>query len=239
MEQWKPVLGFEGSYEVSDMGRVRSIDRINQRGYSLKGKELRIATTHFGYLSVALSGGSRAECKRHLVHRLVLNAFIGPQPPGLEGCHNNGIRSDARLVNLRWASRAENYFDSVIHGTAIRGEKHPNAKLTAKKVMAIFDESRYGEPAIKLAVKYGVAPSVVQAILAGKKWRHVVAGERAPVNKARGERVNTAKLTSEKVRQIRLERDGGALLAEIGRAYGVTEQSVWRICRRYSWKHVT
>jgi hypothetical protein len=113
-EKWKPVVGHEGQYEVSDHGRVRSVGRIvcGKRGSQrfVQGLVLSHGVDQ-GYHKVALAGASRK------VHRLVLEAFIGPAGLGEVGCHNNGNPSDNRLSNLRWDSRSANNRDRVLHGT--------------------------------------------------------------------------------------------------------------------------
>lgn len=119
-EQWLPVVGYEGLYEVSDLGRVRSVDRVVMRRGGIpvrrKGQVMTFtARAHHGDLKVTLSRGGKG--KTWLVHRLVLTAFRGPCPPSLECLHGNGNSADNRLVNLRWGTRSENQEDSVRHGT--------------------------------------------------------------------------------------------------------------------------
>lgn len=109
-ERWLPVPGMEGAYEVSDMGRVRSLDRLvvnGPRGATrpLRGRVLRIHLAK-GYPSVSL-GASRKAC----VHTLVLLAFVGPRPDGMECCHWNGDPTDNRLQNLRWDTSSNNKKD--------------------------------------------------------------------------------------------------------------------------------
>jgi hypothetical protein len=117
MERWKPVVGYEGIYEVSDFGNVRSLDRVmtypGGRTYRWKGKVLSPGKTG-DRLTVALGNGT---AKSHYVHELVLTAFVGPCPPDEEGCHNNGNGTYNALTNLRWDTRSENTFDCVRHGT--------------------------------------------------------------------------------------------------------------------------
>jgi hypothetical protein len=118
-ENWKPIPGHEGRYEVSDHGRVRSVDRDvayangSVRRYS--GQAVKGRATASGHLRVSLYGGSGD--RDHFVHRLVLEAFVGPRPSGMEGCHDNGIPDDNRLTNLRWDTTRENHLDRVKHGT--------------------------------------------------------------------------------------------------------------------------
>lgn len=118
-ELWAPIPGFEGSYEVSTCGRVRSLDRIVIRrdgvAQPCKGRILRPGTEKSGYQYVALrevgGGGTRR------VHDLVLRAFKGPPPPNTEGCHNDGTPANNHPRNLRWDTRSANRYDSVRHGT--------------------------------------------------------------------------------------------------------------------------
>ena len=117
-EIWKPIVGYEGVYEVSDQGKVRSLDRIvhsiTGKKYLCKGKILKDTPGSHGYPTVSLSKNSKI--KRACVHRLVLETFIGLPKAGFEACHNNGTRSDNRLSNLRWGTSSENTQDVKRHG---------------------------------------------------------------------------------------------------------------------------
>jgi hypothetical protein len=124
-ERWLPVVGYEGFYEVSDQGRVRSLDRIVDElrgGRTWKGRVLITQRHPKGYLIVALTAKGRS--KSHSVHRLVLRAFQGDCPDGMQCCHANGIRDDNRLDNLRWDTRSANEQDKIRHGT------HPQLSKT-------------------------------------------------------------------------------------------------------------
>lgn len=121
--QWRPVVGYEGQYEVSDKGEVRSIGRwltkrtrwgsVSQFWHA--GRPLQWTDRGEGYHEVGLNrGGKQRQMK---VHRLVLEAFVGPCPDGMEGCHANGNPADNRLENLRWDTHSSNVADSVEHGT--------------------------------------------------------------------------------------------------------------------------
>lgn len=107
--------GFEGSYEVSDMGHVRSVDRVvvdsRGRGFRRRGQILKPKHNNMGYPYVCLGRPNS-----RLVHRLVLMAFVGPCPEGMVGCHNNDIPTDNRLENLRWDTMAANQFDRIANG---------------------------------------------------------------------------------------------------------------------------
>jgi len=111
-EVWLPVVGHEGSYEVSSHGRVRSLDRTVHRSTSSmrrRGQLLRPCLTH-GYPTVNLSA------KTYQVHVLMLKAFVGPRPSGLYGCHNDDVRTNNVLSNLRWGTPSSNSQDKLRHG---------------------------------------------------------------------------------------------------------------------------
>lgn len=124
MEKWRPVIGFEGLYEVSDEGRVRSLPRVvpHRSGgrLTLSGRVLvgsRRATR--GYPMVNLWKDNTQHAR--YVHALVLEAFVGPRPASADACHADGSVDNNRLTNLRWGSRSENMADAIRHGTTTRG----------------------------------------------------------------------------------------------------------------------
>jgi hypothetical protein len=129
MAEWRQVCGYYGSYWVSDDGRVRSGDRIvdssNQFGLfrkRIKGRELSQASGKRKYLYVDLSrDGVR---RKHRVHLLVLEAFVGPCPDGMEARHLDGNLRNNHISNLAWSTRSENAKDRVAHGTFDSGLLH-------------------------------------------------------------------------------------------------------------------
>ena len=118
VEQWLPVPGYEGLYDVSDQGRVRSLDRVvTERGgrtQRLRGRVLKPAPDPDGYLHVVLCNGRPHTYK---VHRLVARAFHGEPAPGQVVCHNDGTYTNNIAGNLRWDTRSANNLDTVRHGT--------------------------------------------------------------------------------------------------------------------------
>lgn len=129
-EEWRPVPQFEAFYEVSNLGRVKSIG-------TGRGRRLRImrqAVKHHGYRSVCLYRGDGKQTRRG-VHRLVLTAFVGECPQDHEACHRNGDTSDNRLENLYWGTTSENRIDTVRHGT------HRHSKKTHCPQGHRYDES--------------------------------------------------------------------------------------------------
>lgn len=118
-EEWRAIPGY-GGYEVSDLGRVRSLDRwVQQQNGSrrfFKGQILRSRPfPRTGHRMVSLKRNSIGETFR--VHKLVMLAFVGPRPDDMQICHNNGIPDDNRLSNLRYDTASGNVRDAIRHGT--------------------------------------------------------------------------------------------------------------------------
>ena len=118
-ERWKPVTGYEGIYEVSNHGRVRSVDRTvtysNGQVRRYKGKVRRTPLNQDGYPLVSLC--IHGKCQSHYVHSLVAETFIGTRPEGMEVCHNDGSKTNNHVDNLRFDTQSENTLDRVAHGT--------------------------------------------------------------------------------------------------------------------------
>lgn len=120
MEIWKAVPGHEGAYEVSNLGRVRSLERrvrlVPNPGVEttrrVPPRILKPGRVKSGHVSVALGKGNS-----RLVHQLVLEAFVGPCPHGCETLHGNHKPWDNRLENLRWGTRSENLIMDYEAGT--------------------------------------------------------------------------------------------------------------------------
>lgn len=176
-EHWRPVVGWEDLYEVSDRGRVRSLDRwiAHQGGRRFHpGRILKPAPHNAGYPKVNLcrgkGDGERRECV--YVHRLVLDAFAGPCPPGKEACHGPGGPSDNRWPEsgLHWGTPEENNHDKVRDGTLVRGEHAAGAKLTETAVLEIREALARGEIQKVIAARYGVRDSQISRINTGQRW---------------------------------------------------------------------
>jgi hypothetical protein len=135
-EEWRDVPQFEGMYAVSSRGRVRSLPRHSGARPSPVGERLlKLSPGPTGYLRVILRRENRSFTVK--VHHLVLMAFVGPRPDGMEGLHGNGDELDNRLENLRWGTKSENMRDQVRHGTHVQARKttcpkgHPYTKRNA------------------------------------------------------------------------------------------------------------
>ena len=122
-ERWLPVVGWEGHYEVSDMGRVRSVERVVYmgRGHNRRAKSvmLRQHAPNY-YMTLHLSRDGKP--KLFYTHQLVAAAFIGERN-GLDVLHTNGDYHDNRASNLRYGTKSANTYDSIRHGTHFNASK--------------------------------------------------------------------------------------------------------------------
>ena len=173
-EEWKPIVGYEGLYEVSSLGQIRRLALARKRGK--KFRTPRIVKPGLsrpgGYYAVQLyeTGGS---VRQQLIHRLVLYAFVGPPPDGYQGAHLNGNTTDNRVENLIWASPKENCSHRVIHGTALKGETAVSAKLTTEQVKQIRQLYVEGLSSMELGKRFGVTFSSICRIIRRETWKHV------------------------------------------------------------------
>jgi hypothetical protein len=112
--------------------------------------------------------------KSHRICRLVLEAFAGPCPEGMECRHLNGNKCNNSLDNLCWGTPKENQADRIAHGTSNRGERNPQAKLTEANVKDIRQHHKGGLYSQKeLAQMFNIDPSTVSYIITRKNWNHV------------------------------------------------------------------
>lgn len=191
-EEWRPVVGYEGRYEVSNLGRVRTVPRQGRRKF-IPGKPRKLSELSTGYLNVQLCDGSSV--KNHLVHRLVLSAFVGPCPNGMMACHGDGNRKNNHVSNLRWDTATANQHDRRAHGTLACGwssatAKPPehwrrllaaapkqrnsgkgNLKLSSgdcEAIRELFTSGRSRPPVSDIAKQYGVCRAAIYSLVSGQ-----------------------------------------------------------------------
>lgn len=166
-EQWKPIKGYKGWYEVSNLGRVR---RIKPTHGTRAG---RIATQHTnrtGYASVCLSKNNVSRTWH--THRLVTRAFLGVCPLGMEVNHKDSNKLNPCLSNLEYVTRSENERHANANGKyQCKGEDKPQHKLTANDVRQILSSQGTNRA---VAMQYGVTHRTIWAIRNRKKWRHII-----------------------------------------------------------------
>jgi hypothetical protein len=234
VEQWRPIPGWEGIYEVSSFGRVKSLARTKLGRFNKSGERSilpvretvrKLWTKDDGYIKVGLCRDSVV--RPHVVHRLVCLAFHGPPPfEGAEVAHFDGSRDNNRPDNLRWATKSENYADRWRHGTETAGVGNGNAILTDEAVVHIR-KSKMSVNA--LAALYGVDKGAISAARLGKSWKHVETPPRVKMYNGR------QKITPDDVRAIRADpRTSPSVAAE----YGLCAGTVQQIRSRKLWPHI-
>lgn len=171
-EEWRGVVGWESLYEVSNLGRARSIARPSIRNPNrlYGGRILRPQIRKDGYASIEMKSPERKTVRVYL-HRSVLEAFEGPGEDGMECAHWNGVRADCRLTNLRWTTRSDNHQDKKRHGTWREGDAHPRSKLTASKVRLARNSQL---PTKVLASRWKVSLNTILRARNRETWRHIL-----------------------------------------------------------------
>ncbi len=167
---WKAIPGYEGAYEASDFGEIRSLIAPSSNGRVLRKTPKLLSQRsprHDGYKTVALYDED-GKSKTHFVHSLVALTFIGPRPFSMECCHVNGNCGDNAATNLYWGTPQSNQQDRLKHGTDTRGTKHPNAKLSDPLALEVKRRAIAGEQIKALAAEYGVSSSLICALKFGK-----------------------------------------------------------------------
>lgn len=167
-EEWR-VIPSTPAYEASDHGRIR---RVAATRRNPAGHIMRLGVGPDGRQRVRLCIDGQA--KTLPVHRLVLEAFVGPRPSKHHVCcHWNDIPTDNRLSNLRWGSYIDNSADSKRNGRQVKGERHHKAKFTDAEVHRIREQVKAGKTPQELAPWYCVTPQTITKIALRQTWRHI------------------------------------------------------------------
>lgn len=181
-EKWLDVKGFEGLYQVSNTGKIRSVDRLilknNNRHARFKGQLLKPVTDRNGYRRIVLC--KNKEKKTLSVHRLMAIAFI-PNPLNHKQVnHINGIKDDNRLENLEWCTPSEN----ILHAFRIglgnsglkgrNGERHPSSKLKTQDVLKIKQLLRQKQTNVAIAAKFNISEKAISDIRIKRTWAHLL-----------------------------------------------------------------
>lgn len=182
MEKWVDIPGYENYYQVSNMGRVRSLPRFvphaRNNGRLLKGKVLKPRKNKPGYVFVSLYRNGSGENIQ--IHQLVMMSFIGYPPEGYCVNHKNGIKTDNSLSNLEYVTYKENQRHRIdILGNHNKGERHGMSKLSPDSVRAIRILKERGKTQEFIAHEINrifgtsIKREAVGKILRGERWGHV------------------------------------------------------------------
>jgi hypothetical protein len=173
-------MGFPG-YRVGDDGSVWNCSYHGKRGKGNgSGSVLIVGTvwkrrkSRLNNKSYSIFGLYRHYYRKEiLVHCLVLEAFVGPRPLGMEGCHNDGDQQNNKLSNLRWDTPQGNAADKIKHGTSSRGEGNGNAVLTEDLVRIMRIEYDSGAMITQICRKYNKPFGAVRGAVTRARWKHV------------------------------------------------------------------
>lgn len=165
-EVWKDIPGYEGEYQASTLGNIKSLQREVRCGYKGRGKRIVKETilapgayAKSGHVSVVLRRGTNGKP----VHQLITSTFLGPTPEGKEILHIDGNPKNNRLDNLKFGSRTDNILDVYKQGKAWR-------KLNLKQVDEIRELLRLGYSGAFIARKFNISQVTVSKIKTGKSY---------------------------------------------------------------------
>lgn len=172
MEQeiWKPVVGYEGLYSISEYGKLR-------KEYSSKGKKIGIYPgymTYKGYIAASLTKDRQR--KMIFVHKLVCEAFIGVRPRGMQVNHKDANKMNNHFSNLEYVTLQQNKHHAFLHGLckAPKGVLQHSAKLTEKQVISIRRQYAKGNISqATLAQRYKVNQTAIGFIIRRVHWKHI------------------------------------------------------------------
>jgi hypothetical protein len=164
-EEWRPVPGFPG-YDVSNLGRVRAWYNA-RRNLRSEPRIRKTPPNRAGYPTVTMQADGHPYCP--LVHRLVMLAFVGPCPEGMEARHLDGNPGNARLDNLRYGTPKENAADMAAHGTRATGARHGQARFSDAEVEAIRAFVAAGGTHSAAARTFGVSRQYVGDLMSGRR----------------------------------------------------------------------
>ena len=245
-EQWLAVREYEGIYQVSDRGRVRSLQRqITDRNGELQlipGKVLKFQSDRYGYLQVYLTQNYQTQLFN--VHHLVAQTFL-PPPLGEVGSkldsyclnHIDGNKQNNRAANLEWITHAANQQHAIDSGLFNSHGSQTQSKLTEAEVLDIWELLQEQRLSVsQIALCFDVSVKTIRKIKYGKAWRKVTGYQddsRQPVRRS------WSKLTVDRVREIKvLLRERKLSMKEIAELYDVSKWTIRDIKRGNSWRDI-
>jgi hypothetical protein len=170
VEEWRPVVGWESWYDVSDLGRVKRVKsgRGTQAGRILNGY-----VGNHGYRVVSLGRGTRQSAELVLVHELVDSTFLGLRPAGHNVNHRDGVKTNCAPQNLEYTTYKGNVRHATRTGLAPTGSRRSYAKLNEGQVLEIRQAVLRGEYHHDIAGRFGISRPNVSDIARGRTWKHV------------------------------------------------------------------
>lgn len=223
-EIWKVIDGYEGYYEVSNQGRVRSVNRqITCNGVTmLRKSQIRLpGKKEEGYLYVALS--KEGVVQTEYIHRLVAISFLeGRTEERSQVNHKNFIKSDNRVENLEWCSALENMEHFIKSGRA--------QKLSKEDIDMIIMAAEKGTPKKEIAKTFNLSNNTIHKILKGEIYRDP--SREYPIGKIK------RKLSPDEAEAIFRDRLEGKSLVEIAKKYNIDGSTVSRIANGSRWKNL-
>ena len=176
IEKWRKVNGYAGIYEVSNFGRVKSLDRVvfnkgNGANANKRGKVLKPNKDRGGYLYVGLYDSNNKKTSSVKIHRLVAFAFCIGYEDGLEVNHKDGVRNNNNSNNLEWCTRSENIRDTFKRGRNTNGEKNNASKLKNKDIGVIVSLYDSGVSQSIIGKAFGVSQSSVSNVIKNKTYK--------------------------------------------------------------------
>jgi hypothetical protein len=166
VEEWKDIPEYEGRYQASTLGRIRRINHPFRRNptFVLRPQH----RGEHGYLGVGLYHPLTGKHKSHFVHLLILAAFVGPRPPGMQGNHINHDKRDNALANLEYMTPSDNTIYALLNGMKKKtGKGRCLAPDEVRQILAFGPHV----PTRKIANDFGVTFETIRCIRLGKRWR--------------------------------------------------------------------
>jgi hypothetical protein len=168
-ETWKDIVGYEGAYQISNLGRIKTLPRIlirrNGSPQTIKPKIRKNTLGNNGYYTLTLQVDGK-KIRTEYIHQLLAKTFI-PNPENHPNvCHKNDIKTDNRLENLYWGTRKDNAEDSVRNGRHV----NTGAVLTIEKVREIRTLLAEGFTHGELSRRFHVGITAISNIKLGKTW---------------------------------------------------------------------
>jgi len=231
MSEYREIAGFPG-YFIGTDGLVYST-RDRKGNVTDSWKALTLYRRRYGarYMVVCMRGKPCGQVCQKYVHRLVLEAFVGPCPHGMVACHWDNDTTNNSLANLRWDTQKANMSDKKRHGTY--------GKLGEDVVREIFQLREQGLKQREIAEHFGIDRNTVLRVLRGRKWSHLgIAPSTVKPVMNRGESTHSAKLTENGVREIFSLYASGLTKTALAKRFGVSRQVIGMVLVRKTWRHV-